>query len=266
MDLQLNGKVALITGGRQGIGKGVVLGLAAEGTNVAFCDIKEEGVKEVLDEVNKLGVEGMFVRADVTDFDQVQGMVNRVLEKFGTVDILVNNAGTVEEIPFHKSTPRVWDLDIRTSLVGALNCCRAVIEHMMQQRSGRIVNISSIAAQHMGPRFTAYSAAKAGMIGLTRSLAVEYGRYGIGTNAVGPGFTLTELAMVIKQRDKELEEGLTAEALEERRRWQRYHFPMGRWNEVEDVVTVVILLASSSATRFVNGECIMIDGGFTKVA
>ncbi len=150
-------------------------------------------------------------------------------------------------------------------MIGAMNCCRTVIEQMMQQQRGRIVNISSIAAFHMGPRFTAYAAAKAGMVGLTRALAVEYGRYGIATNAVGPGYTLTEMASIIKKRDVELESSLTPEALAERNRWTRYRFPMGRWNEIDDVVKVVILLSSATAMRFVNGEYIIIDGGFTKV-
>jgi len=233
MDLELRDKVAVVTGARQGIGKGIVLGLAMEGAKVAFCDIKEEGAQEVIDEVKKLGMECMFTKTDVTDFDQVQEMTNAVTKKFGKIDILINNAGTVEEIPFHKSTPKVWQLDIDTSMIGA--------------------------------RFTAYAAAKAGMVGLTRALAVEYGRYGIATNAVGPGYTLTEMASIIKKRDVELESSLTPEALAERNRWTRYRFPMGRWNEIDDVVKVVILLSSATAMRFVNGEYIIIDGGFTKV-
>lgn len=265
MDLDLRDKVAIVTGGRQGIGRGIVLGLAAEGAKVAFCDIEEKGAQAVFDDMMKFGVDGMFTKTDVTSFDQVQDMTNKVLKRFGKVDILVNNAGTVEEVPFHKSTPKVWELDIQTSLFGALNCCRAVIDQMMQQRSGRIVNMSSFGAFFTGPRLTAYASAKAGIIGLTRALAVEYGRYGIATNAVGPGLTKTEMSLFIKKHEEEHERKLAPEALEERRRWLAYLYPMGRWNEIGDVVKVVVLLASQSAMRFVNGEFIIVDGGFTKV-
>ena len=266
MELELHGKVAIVTGGKQGIGRAISVGLAAEGTKIAICDIEEEGAEVVVDEVRNLGVECMFTKVDVADFDKVQSMVSKVLEKFGKIDILVNNAGTLEVIPFHRSTPENWNRDINVGLLGAMNCCRAVIEQMRQQKSGRIVNISSLAARQTSPQSTAYTAAKAGMVGLTLSLAIEYGRYGIATNCVGPGFVLTELVKFQIRRDEDLEKDLTPDARKERKHWLTSRYPMGKWCEPEDVANVVILLSSPRAMKWVNGEFIVIDGGSSKVA
>lgn len=267
MDLGLHDKVAIVTGAMQGIGRATVLGLASEGAKVTFCDTKEEGAEKVLSKIENLGTESIFEKTDVTDLDQVKRMVNKVVNKFGKVDILVNNAGTFHSLSFHESTPENWHMDIDVSLYGALNCCRAVIEHMMKQKSGRIVNVASLSAMYMAPRLTAYACAKSGMVGLTRSLAADYGRYGIGVNAVWPGNTAaTGITTDILHQEEESERKLEPAALEERKRWQRAYFPMGKWLQPEDIASVIVLPSSPRALKFVTGQSIIVDGGHTIIA
>ncbi len=204
--MELAGKCALVTGGARGLGRGIALSLAAEGVNVAVADIGAKpknapdyalaGQSELdatAQEIAARGVRSLAVRADVTDSQQVQDMVARTISKLGGLDILVNNAGIIVAAPVLAMEESQWDAVMNVNLKGTFLCCKAVIAHMIDQRLGRIINISSIAGKRGHAGVSAYGASKAAVISLTQCLAEELGPFNVTVNAVCPGFLETSM-------------------------------------------------------------------------
>lgn len=242
----LEGKNAIVTGGSRGIGTAVCLDLAANGANVALNYRKSAAEAEkVAQRIQEMGRKALAVKADVSDFQDAQRMVKEVLEEFGSLEILVNNAGINWDGVIWKMTEEQWDAVIQVDLKGAFNYCRAVAPVFREQRYGKIVNITSINGLRGKFGQTNYSAAKAGVIGLTKALAKELGRYNVNVNAVAPGFILTEMYESVPD---EVKQTALAEIV------------LGRAGKPEEVAWVVTFLCSEKA-RHITGECIQVSGG-----
>ena len=271
MDLKLKGKVAIVTGGGRGIGKAIALALAGEGANVVVDDIDEEVTKQVAEGIISLKSRSLTVKADVTKDDQVGEMVKQTLDEFGKVDILVNNAGIVYESgtpigrkPFIDLSAEDWHKEIDLILCGTMNCIKAVLPHMMNQKSGRIINISSdLGRTSMGLKgFSIYGAAKGGLISLTRNIAIEVASHGITVNAVSPGMVRTTRALLAeKQKEARPEEYEYYKNLEKS---LVTAIPLGRMGEPDDVAKLVVFL-SSEAAGWITGQTFSINGGFVMI-
>ncbi len=247
MMFDLNGKVAIVTGAGQGIGREIALRLAASGARVALIDITDK-IFDVLREIKGRGGDGLAIKCDVSSWDDAHKAVSQVLEKFSRIDILVNNAGIYPFKPFVEMSEQDWDRVINVNLRGVFNFTRAVLPKMIEQGSGKIINIASIAGPIVGfINLVHYSASKAGIIGFTKSLALEVAQYGINVNAISPGPIETP-------GTKTLNEGLYEQI--------RRAIPLGRWGKPEDVANLVIFLASDKSS-FITGQNIIIDGGYT---
>jgi 3-oxoacyl-[acyl-carrier protein] reductase len=193
LDLNLTGRVVIVTGAARGIGRAIALEFAREGANVIVNDILEEG-SSVAGEIEKLGVKSIFVKADISKEQEVINMFSRAVDAFSRVDVLVNNAGIIRDALIHKISLEDWEAVIETNLKGAFLCCREAAKYMMRQGYGRIINISSVTGQMGNIGQSNYAASKAGIIGLTKALALELARYGdITVNAIAPGLTRTEM-------------------------------------------------------------------------
>jgi 2-hydroxycyclohexanecarboxyl-CoA dehydrogenase len=262
MDLQLKGKVAIITGGGRHIGRQIALVLAQEGARVTVGDYMEDRANQVVEEIINGGGNAIGVRADVRNMEDVEAMSKIVLSKFGRIDILVNNAATLppgvgEEsrgAPFIQTTKANWDDDIGVCLYGVLNCCKAVLEHMINQRSGKIVNIVSDAGRIGEPGIATYSAAKAGIVGFSKALAKEVGRYCINVNCVAPGATPQAGTRTEVPTDK----------LENWLRLYPIGSGLGRLGLTSDIANTVVFLCSD-ASVFITGQVISVSGGYSMV-
>ncbi|MEM2816625.1 MAG: 3-oxoacyl-[acyl-carrier-protein] reductase [Candidatus Bathyarchaeia archaeon] len=243
MDLRLDGRVAVVTGAARGIGRAIALAFAREGAKVVVNDVADGSA--VVEEIKALGGESIFVKADVTKFQDVKAIFDRALETFERVDILVNNAGIVRDALIHKMSLEDWDAVIDVNLKGAFLCSKMAAECMMKQNYGRIINISSVVAQMGNIGQVNYAASKAGLIGLTKALALELAKYGITVNAVSPGFTRTE--MTLKVPEKILQRFIE-------------RIPLRRIAEPEEIANLVVFLASDHA-GYITGQVIAINGG-----
>ena len=248
MDLSLEGKNVLITGGSRGIGKSIVEAFAAEGARVAFTyRSSTELAKALTESIKKQGVEAMCIQGDAADAEVAETSVSRVLSEWETLDILVNNAGITRDNLMLRSTEEDWDAVLDTNLKSVYNYCKAVYRPMMKQRAGRIINMSSVVGVMGNPGQTNYAASKAGIIGLSKSLAKELGRRGITVNVVAPGFVSTEMTKAIS---KEAQEAMLGAV------------PVGKAATPDDVANAVLFLASDRAA-YITGHVLHVDGGLS---
>ncbi len=242
----LKGKVALVTGASRGIGRAIALALAEAGAIVAInYSGNEAKAQEVVAEIEQLGSKSMAIRANVAVGEQVEQMVTQVLDTFGKLDILVNNAGITRDNLIMRMKEEDWDQVINTNLKGVFHCIKAVTRPMMKQRSGRIINISSVVGVMGNAGQANYVAAKAGVIGLTKSTARELASRGITVNAIAPGFIETDMTDV-------LGESVRAELMKA--------IPLARLGKPTDVARTVRFLASDDAA-YITGQVIHVDGG-----
>jgi 3-oxoacyl-[acyl-carrier protein] reductase len=244
--MDLEGKVAIVTGGTRGIGRAIVLDLAANGADVALNYRKSADLAaELAETIREMSRRAMIVQADVSSFDDAQAMVQKVLDEFGRVDILINNAGMNWDGVVWKMTEEQWDRVIDVDLKGTFNYTRAVTPLFREQKSGKIVNITSINGLRGKFGQTNYSAAKAGVIGFTKACARDLGRYSINVNSVAPGLIETEM---VQQAPENVREMALAEIV------------LGRLGLPEEVAHVVTFLCTEKA-RHVTGQVIQVDGG-----
>ncbi len=242
----LEGKVALITGAARGIGKAVALKYAQEGANIAFTDLViDETGEKTKSEIEAFGVKALAIASNAADFAQSHDVVEQVVKEFGKIDILVNNAGITKDGLMLKMTESQWDAVINVNLKSAFNFIHAVIPVMMKQHGGSIINMSSVVGVHGNASQANYSASKAGMIGLAKSIAQEMGRRGIRANAVAPGFIITEMTAQLPEEVKE--------------EWNQ-KIPLRRGGTPEDIANVCLFLGSDLSS-YVSGQVIQVCGG-----
>jgi 3-oxoacyl-[acyl-carrier protein] reductase len=242
--MRLENKVVIITGAGSGIGKETALLFAKEGAKVVVADVNEKAGEETVIEIKKNG-EGFFVKLDVSNREQSKQMVKTTLEKYGKIDVLINNAGIVQDAFLSKMTEEQWDKVINVNLKGVFNCTQAVVEVMMNQGNGVIINTSSIVGLEGNVGQVNYAATKAGLIGMTKTLAKELGKKGIRVNAVAPGFIATPMTSNVPEKILEMMKEKT---------------PLRRLGEAKDVAYAYLYLASDEA-NFVNGAVLCVDGG-----
>ncbi|KAB2338589.1 SDR family oxidoreductase [Cytobacillus depressus] len=248
---RFEGRVAFVTGGSRGIGKGIVQLFAEEGAKVAIIDINEEALSETTEEFKEKGYEIIAKRANVVNGEEIEGAIEDVVSKFGRLDILVNNAGVIRDNLLFKMTDSDWQQVIDVHLKGSFNAARAAQKHMVEQKYGRIINISSTSA--LGNRGQAnYATAKAGLQGFTKTLAIELGKYGITSNAVAPGFIETEMTKATAERI-----GIPFEELVH---LSVSKIPVGRSGKPADIANTVAFFADEKSS-FVNGQVIYVAGG-----
>ncbi|MCL4516977.1 MAG: 3-oxoacyl-[acyl-carrier-protein] reductase [Firmicutes bacterium] len=244
--MDLRGQVALVTGASRGLGRAIALALARAGADVAVNYARSATLaQEVAGGIAGLGRKAVPIGADVADFAQVEKMCDQVIKEFGKIDILVNNAGITRDTLLLRMKEEDWDAVIDTNLKSIYNCTKAVARPMLKQRSGRIVNITSVVGIMGNAGQANYAAAKAGIIGFTRSVARELGSRGITVNAIAPGFITSEMT-----------EGLA----EEVKRSYLAQIPLERFGSPEDVAGAVLFLVSPEAS-YITGQTIHVDGG-----
>lgn len=242
----LTNKVALVTGGSRGIGRAIAIALAEKGAKVAVNYAgREDAANETVSIIQKNGGEAIAIKANVANLEEVEQMVKQVIDTFGSLDILVNNAGITRDNLILRMKEADWDDVINTNLKGVFNCTKAVTRQMMKQRNGRIINISSIVGVSGNAGQANYVAAKAGVIGLTKTTAKELASRNITVNAIAPGFIETEMT-------DQLGDDLKQEMLKQ--------IPLGSFGQPEDVANIVTFLASD-ASRYITGQTIHVDGG-----
>ena len=242
--MRLENKVAIITGAGSGIGKETALLFAKEGAKVVVADMNETAGEETAAQIRENG-EGFFIKLDVSNREQAKQVVKITLEKYGRIDILINNAGIVQDAFLSKMTEEQWDKVIDVNLKGVFNCSQAVVEVMMNQGKGVIINTSSIVGLNGNVGQVNYAATKAGLIGMTKTLAKELGKKGIRVNAVAPGFIATPMTSNVPEKILEMMKEKT---------------PLRRLGEPKDIANAYLYLASDDA-NFVNGAVLSVDGG-----
>jgi 3-oxoacyl-[acyl-carrier protein] reductase len=244
--IDLSGRTALVTGGSRGIGRAIGLRLAGQGADVAFSYRgNESAAKATVGDIEALGRKGLAVQADVSDAEAADGLVKTVIDAFGKIDILVNNAGITRDDLIMRMSVEAFREVLETNLFGAFYMTKAVTRPMLKAKGGRIVNITSVSGQAGQTGQANYSAAKAGLIGLTKATARELASRSITCNAVAPGFVLTELT-------QDLPEALQAEITS--------RTPLGRFGTTEEIANAVAFLASDDAA-FITGQVLAVDGG-----
>ena len=241
----LAGKVALVTGASQGIGRETALALAEAGANVAIAARNEEKLVKLAEEIASRGTAAFVVKMDVGDAEQVKAGFKAVLEKFGKLDILVNNAAVTRDGLAVRMKQEDWDAVIRTNLTGAHLCTQQALASMMRARAGRIINVASIVAQMGNAGQANYVAAKGGLIGLTKAIAMEIASRNVTVNAVAPGFIETPMTEVLSDKVKEE---------------LKARIPLGRMGTARDVAAAIVFLASDEAA-YITGHVLDVNGG-----
>jgi 3-oxoacyl-[acyl-carrier protein] reductase len=240
----LQDKVAIVTGASRGIGKAIALSLASEGAMVAVNYASSSGAAEaVVAEIVAAGGQAIALQADVSQPDAVEDFVKAVMDKWGRVDVLVNNAGITKDTLLLRMGIEEWQAVINLNLTGVFLCTKVVSKIMLKQKSGRIINIASVAGQMGNPGQANYSAAKAGVIGFTKTVAKEMAPRGITVNAVAPGFIATDMT-----------EDLKADGILQ-------YIPLGRYGQPEEVAGLVSFLAANPAAAYITGQTFNVDGG-----
>ncbi|MBE3572641.1 MAG: 3-oxoacyl-[acyl-carrier-protein] reductase [Moorella humiferrea] len=246
--MELQEQVAIVTGASRGIGRAAAMALAGAGARVVVNYVRQAAAaEEVAAAIKDNGGEAITVAGDVGDYEAAKNLIQTAVEHFGRVDILVNNAGIARDGLAARLKPEDWEAVLRTNLTGVFNCCQAALKPMLRQRYGRIINVTSVVGLRGNAGQVNYAAAKAGIIGFTKSLAKEVASRGILVNAVAPGFIATEMTAV-------LHEGLKEEFYR--------HIPLGRPGTPEEIADVILFLASP-ASRYITGQVIVVDGGLT---
>lgn len=243
--MEFKGQVALVTGSARGIGKAIAEGLAQKGVNVVIADVNLEEALKTSSEIAGLGVRSQALRLDVSSSKEVTWVFEDIQRNFGRLDILVNNAGITRDGLLLRMKEEDWDLVININLKGAFLCSKEAVKIMAKQRYGRIVNIASVVAFMGNPGQVNYSASKAGIVGLTKTIAKEYASRGITANAVAPGFIMTAMTEALSDNVKEE---------------MKKAIPMGRFGTVMDVANAVVFL-SSPDSGYITGQVIHVNGG-----
>ena len=257
--MRLSGKVAIVTGSASGLGRAMLMLMAREGAAAVVTDINVEGMEKVVKEIKDEGGVAIACKADVTNRSEVQNLMKTAVSEFGQIHILVNNAGIPRYRPFLEMTDEDWDAVIAVNVKGVYNCIQAVAPYMMQQRYGKIINITSIAALGVQPSLygqargnTSYAVSKAGVIVLTKYAARELGPYGINVNSIAPGTVLTPWKYATR----------TPEEVEKHMEERKARSVLGRVGQPEDTANMALFLASDES-NFVTGQVMRVDGGRT---
>ena len=243
--MTLKDKVAIVTGASRGIGEATARRFCQEGASVMLCSRSAEGVAAIAESLSGEGGNAKSTQADISNKVDVEALVDLTLQEFDRVDILVNNAGITRDALFMRMKDEDWDAVLQTNLTGTAYCMQTVIRSMMRQRSGRIINISSVVGVAGNAGQANYAASKAGIIGLTKSVAKEVGSRGITVNAITPGFITTDMTQKIPETNQQ-------KMLE--------MIPIGSFGTPEDVAETALFLASDAA-RYITGQAIQVDGG-----
>lgn len=246
--MRLQDQVALVTGGGRGIGKAIVKAFAAEGAKVALVYRGSQAAAEaVVREITQAGGTAQALQVDVTDMEAARQCAEKVEKDWGRLDILVNNAGIIKDDLFVRLEPEAWQSVLQTNLGGTYNFCKAVAYPMMKQRRGRIINISSVAAEHVNMGQTNYAASKGAINAFTRALAVELASRNVTVNAIAPGFIETDMSEAVRNKAGDLIKKL---------------IPMRRVGQPEDIARVAVFLASAESA-YVTGQILTVDGGLS---
>ena len=244
----LEGKTAIITGASRGIGKAIALRFASEGCNIAFTDLLEdENMNAAVKELKSFGINAKGYASDASKFDQTDAVVSQIVDEFGSIDVLVNNAGITKDTLLMRMSEEQWDSVININLKSVFNFTKSVQKVMLKQRSGSIINMSSVVGVSGNAGQANYSASKAGIIGFTKSVARELGSRGIRSNAIAPGFIITEMTAKIPEN--------------ERKAWEA-SIPMKRGGLPEEVAGVALFLASDLSS-YVSGQVIQVCGAMS---
>lgn len=242
---RLRDRVAVVTGASRGIGRAIAVALASEGAKIAVnYSSNSTAADQLVEEITAAGGEATAIQADISKVDSVDALIKTVTDQWGRIDILVNNAGITRDTLLLRMKPEDWQAVIDTNLTGVFLCTRAVSKLMLKQKSGRIINIASVAGQMGNPGQANYSAAKAGVIGFTKTVAKELASRGITVNAVAPGFIATDMTKDLKGGEEILK-----------------FIPLARYGEPEEVAGLVRFLAADPAAAYITGQTINVDGG-----
>lgn len=246
--MRLKDQVALVTGGSRGIGRAIVQAFAAEGAKVAFIYRgSQQAAESLAQEIAQAGGTALALQADVSNAEDVKKAVERVEKELGSVNILVNNAGIIKDDLFVRMEPEAWHAVLNTNLGGTFNFCHAVAYSMMKQRKGRIINISSVAAEHTNPGQTNYAASKGAVNAFTRALAVELASRGVTVNAIAPGFIETDMSEAVRNKAGDIIKKM---------------IPARRLGQPDDIAKTAVFLASADA-GYITGQVLTVDGGLS---
>ena len=243
--MKLKDKVAIVTGASRGIGEAIARKFCQEGASVMLCSRSAESIGAIAESLSGEGGGAKSTQADISNKAEVEALVDLTLQEFSRIDILVNNAGITRDALFMRMKDDDWEAVLQTNLTGTAHCMRGVIRPMMRQKSGRIINISSVVGLVGNAGQANYAASKAGIIGLTKSVAKEVGRRGITVNAIAPGFITTDMTEKLPEKDQQK----LLDAI-----------PMGSFGAPEDVAEAALFLVSDAA-RYITGQTLQVDGG-----